>query len=368
MLNVQTLATEPGGQTSAVETSREHVLERLRFQARSCAWIGSPLYERLIGAAADDAAAGGPVWNILEPYAEDPEGTAVVLRFMAAVHRLVLRGQAPELAAFYPSAGGDSGAEGAEDVFLSTVAEHAEALRDDTPQPLQTNEVGRSAALVGGFLVVAERFGLPLNVLEIGASAGLNLRWDHFLYEARGRTWGDPGSPVRLCDFNSEAPPPFHLAATVGARRGCDPGPIDPATDEGATLLLSFVWPDQLARIRLLRGAIEVARQVPAVVDAAPASSWLPRFAAPRDGLTTVVFHSIVRQYLDDDEAALVAGALEAAAGSATHDAPFAYLRMEPDDDDPRMVDVRLTTWPGGDENLLAYSGYHGTSVRWLPQ
>ena len=351
-----------------MEKSREHVLERLRFQARSCAWIGSPLYERLIGAAAEDAAAGGPTWSILEPYAGDPEGTAAVLRFMAAVHRLVLRGQAPELAAFYPSAGGDSSAEGAEDAFLATVAEHAGALRDETAQPLQTNEVGRSGALVGGFLVVAERFGLPLNVLEIGASAGLNLRWDRFLYEARGQTWGDPRSPVRLCDFNSETPPPFHVDATVGARRGCDPRPVDPTTDEGATLLLSFVWPDQLARIRLLRGAIEVARQVPAAVDAAPASSWLRGFAAPSDGLATVVFHSIVRQYLDDDEAAGVTRALEAAAGSATREAPFAYLRMEPDDDDPRMVDVHLTTWPGGDESLLAHSGYHGTSVRWLPQ
>ncbi|MDQ4125573.1 MAG: DUF2332 domain-containing protein, partial [Actinomycetota bacterium] len=241
-----------------------------------------------------------------------------------------------------------------------------EALRADTAQPLQTNEPGRAAALVGGFLTVAERFGLPLNVLEVGASAGLNLRWDRFLYEARGRTWGDPASPVRLCDFNSETLPPFGVDAVVAARRGCDPNPIDPSTDEGATLLLSFVWPDQAGRISLLRGAIEVARDVPATVDREPASSWLRTHARPERGSATVVFHSIVRQYLDEDEATEMDAALEAAAAAATSEAPFAHLRMEPDEDDPKTVEVRLTTWPGGSEELLAHTGYHGTGVRWL--
>ena len=346
---------------------REHVVERLDFQARSCEWIGSPLYARLIGAAAADAAAGGVVWRVLEPYAFDPEGSALVLRFMAAVHRLVLRGVAPDLAAFYPSAGGNAGDEGAERVFLATVAAHEEALRVDTAQPLQTNEVGRAAALVGGFLTVAERFELPLRVLEIGASAGLNLRWDRFLYEARGRTWGDPRSPVRLCDFNTDALPPFDVSALVHSRRGCDPHPIDPATDEGATLLLSFVWPDQLARIRLLRGAIEVARRVPATVDEAPASAWLrDRTSEPAHGVATVVYHSIVRQYLDGEERAAVSDAIDAGGRAATNDAPFGYLRMEPAEDDDRVVEVRSTTWPGGAEELLAHTGYHGTGVRWL--
>jgi hypothetical protein len=276
----------------------------------------------------------------------------------------VLRGDAPALAAFYPSAGGRAG-KGAEVAFLATVAEHEEALRADTAQPLQTNEVGRAAALVGGFLTVAERFRLPLNVLEVGASAGLNLRWDRFLYEARGRTWGDAASPVRLCDFNGEAAPPFDVDATVAARRGCDPRPIDPTTDAGATLLLSFVWPDQPGRIRLLRGAIEVARRVPATVDQEPASSWLRGFAEPKAGVATVAFHSIVRQYLDDEEAAAVGAALEDAAGAATWDAPFAYLRMEPGDD-PKVVEVRLTAWPEGGDELLAHTGYHGNAVRWL--
>jgi hypothetical protein len=360
-----------------VAEARGHVVELLEYQARSCRWIGSPLYERLLDAATADARSGGPVWRVLEPYAGDPEGSALALRFMAAVHRLVLRGEAPRLAVFYPSVGGDTGAPGAEAAFLDAVAEHEATLQRDTEQPLQTNEPGRAAALVGGFLTVADRFGLPLRVLEIGASAGLNLRWDHFLYEARGETWGDPSSPVRLCDFNSEAAPPFHVAASVAERRGCDPRPIDPTTEDGATLLLSFVWPDQLARIRLLRGAIEVARRVPASVDRAPASEWLRRNLGHAGGVATVVFHSIVLQYMDEAEQRAVRDAIERAGGRATSEAPVAYLRMEPDEENPKIVEVRLTTRPGDArrgglgrtaerDELVAHTGYHGNAVRWL--
>ena len=64
--------------------------------------------------------------------------------------------------------------------------------------PVQTNEVGRCAALVGGFLTVAARTGLPLRLCEVGTSAGLNLRFDHYRYESDGRGWGPSPSPVRL--------------------------------------------------------------------------------------------------------------------------------------------------------------------------
>lgn len=350
-----------------MEGARQHVREMVEFQARSCRELGSPLYGTLLEAAAREVGGDGAVWRILEPYAADPEGSALALRFMAAVHRLVLRGQASALADFYPSAGGSRGPDGAAETFLTTVAEHEDGLRRDTAAPLQTNEVGRSAALVGGFLTVAQRFDVPLNVLEVGASAGLNLRWDRYLYEARGATWGDPSSPVRLCSYNTEALPPFDVSATVARRRGCDPAPIDPTTEEGATRLLSFVWPDQVARIRLLRGAIEVARRVPAEVDEAPASAWLrSELSQSRPGEATVVFHSIVLQYMDDEERAAFDAVLAEAGRRATEPAPLTYLRMEPNEEEARYVEVRLTTWPGGRDELLAHSGYHGTAVRWL--
>src|SRR5438034_5449361 len=113
----------------------------------------------------------------------DARASALALRFMGAVHRLVLEGRAPALARHYPSAGGEAGLEGAWAAFRDTLEQHRDTLRALVTSPVQTNEVGRSAALLGGFLLVARETGLPLRLLELGASAGLNLRWDHYRSE-----------------------------------------------------------------------------------------------------------------------------------------------------------------------------------------
>jgi len=70
--------------------ARGRVVERLRRQAGQCEGLGSPLAALLLRAAADDVAAGGPTWTVVEPYAAEPGRAAVALRFLAAVHRLVL--------------------------------------------------------------------------------------------------------------------------------------------------------------------------------------------------------------------------------------------------------------------------------------
>ena len=108
---------------------------------------------------------------------------------MGAVHRVVLVGMAPELARHYPSMNGTPELTECWPAFRATVARHVALLREWICRPVQTNEVGRCAALIGGFLLVARESNLPLRLLEIGSSAGLNLRWDHYFYEAGGAKW-----------------------------------------------------------------------------------------------------------------------------------------------------------------------------------
>src|SRR5216684_432374 len=103
---------------------------------------------------------------------------------MGAVHWLVLEGKVPELALYYPSAGGSRPLEEAWPAFRATVEQNAAALRQLVLHPVQTNEVARSCGLLGGFLMVARETGLPLRLLELGTSAGLNLRWDRYWYQA----------------------------------------------------------------------------------------------------------------------------------------------------------------------------------------
>jgi hypothetical protein len=118
----------------------------------------------------------------------------VALRLMGAVHRLVLRGDAPELAAHYPSAGGRPG--DAWPVFVGVLRDHRDELRRLVKNPVQTNEPGRCVALLGGFLEVARVTGMPLRLLEVGASAGLNLRFDRYRYELGDERWGPEDSPL----------------------------------------------------------------------------------------------------------------------------------------------------------------------------
>lgn len=343
---------------------RDGVAQLLRTQAGYCHQLGSSLYGELLERAAADAEAGGPVWQLLGPHENDPAGSALALRFMGATHRLALEGRAPELARCYPSAGGSVDAGAAWEALRSLLVERAEEVAPLIRRPVQTNEVGRAAGLIGGFLTIAERTALPLRLLEVGASAGLLLRWDRFRYEARGATWGPEDSPVRLCDFNSEAPLPFDAHASVASRQGCDPAPIDPTSEDGRLTLLSYVWPDQVARIRNLRAALEVASRTPAQVHQADAATWLEEtLAEPSAGTATVVYHSIVWQYLSDDQLDRVTAAIETAASRATPEAPFAWLRMEAGGD---IAHVRLSLWPGGADRLVTTCSYHGAAVRWL--
>jgi hypothetical protein len=336
---------------------------RFRLQAEWCQRLGSPLYADLLGEVAREIDRAGPAAAIVAAHEHDPPGSALALRFMGAVHRIVLEGGAPELARYYPSAGGDLDRRGAWPAFQRALAEQASRIRELLSRPVQTNEVGRSAALLGGFLSIVRQTGLPLRLLEIGASAGLNLRWDRYRYESGEEAWGDPASPVRIVDVWGGRPPFLAAEVTIAERRGCDPSPVDLATAEGRLTLLSYLWADQVARIAMLRGALEVAGRLPAEIDRADATEWLElRLAAATPGLATIVFHSIVMQYLTAADRERVTEILAAAGARATAAAPLAWLRMEPGGDE---AEVLLTLWPGGEPRTVATSGFHGRPVRW---
>jgi hypothetical protein len=342
----------------------EVIALRLLKQAEWCEELGSRLYSTLLREAAADVRAEGVCWAILQGHHDDPPGSALALRFLGAVHRLVLQGRAAELAACYPSAGGDADCDELWPRFHAAVQQHAATLRELVHLPVQTNEVGRCGALLGGFLEVARLTGLPLRLLELGAAAGLILRWDHCRYEAGEEGWGDPGSPVRITCAFSDAHPRFEVPVRVLERRGCDASPIDPGTDEGKLTLASYVWPDQMERFRRLAAAFDIARRVPAHVDQANAADWVEAALADRVcGVATVVYHSILWQYLSPEDRARIERAMAAAGEAATGDHPLAWLRFEPAHD---AAEVRLQLWPRGEDRLLARSGFHGKPVCWF--
>jgi hypothetical protein len=347
-------------------TSEEHehpqarVARLVRRQGDACAYLGSPLYAGLLDRVAGDVEAGGPSWWALEPFAAWPSDSAYILRLMGAVHRLVLTDRAPALAPHF-APNGDAAA--AWPHLIQLLEECGDEIRQRAlAQAVQTNEVGRSAALAPAILWASN--GLPLRLLELGASAGLNLRWDAYRYDDY---WGDPASPVRLEHLFEQPRPPFEPAhIEIVERRGCDASPVDPTTEEGRLTLLSFVWPDQAQRFELLRAALDLAPTIPAPVDQANAADWLEHALAERPPDTqamTVVYHSIFWQYLDESDKTRIRSALDEAGARATESAPLAWVRMDPQDE---LARVEATVWPGGETHLLARAGYHGRPVRWV--
>ncbi len=335
--------------------------------AEHCLLTGSPLYHRLLRGAAADIEAGGPCWAVVRGH-ERPWGSAP-LRLMGAVHRLVLCGRAPALAPYYPSVTGVATTppdvpDGVWPAFRDEVRASTTVLRELVSHPVQTNEVGRCAVLASGFLLVARETALPLRLLELGASAGLNLRWDHYRYGSGAAVFGDPESPVHLDEPALRDRPLIGAEAVVTERSGCDLAPVDATSPEGVLTLKSYLWADQVERFGRLEGALQVAGRVPVRLERDSAPRWLAKeLRRPAPGVATVVYHSYLQQYLGPADAARLKLALAGAARRATPQAPLAWLRFEPAGVRGKL---RLSLWPRGLELAIASATDVGREIHWL--
>ena len=338
----------------------------LRTQASHCDTLGSPLYAGLLRHAADDLLAAGPTAAVLDGHLADPGRSALALRMLGGVHALVLTGRAPELAGFYPTAGGS--ADAGPDAALAWPAMRR-VLEAEAPQirawldhPPQTNEVGRGAALAGALCYLVAETARPVRLVELGASAGLNLRADRFWISGAGVSYGDESSPVRMPGGWAGQPPPVRPVDVV-SRTGGDLSPVDPLSQDGRLRLSAYIWADQVARMERLRGALDLAAQVPADLRTEPASATIAGITLV-PGTWTVLWHSIMAQYLDAEQAREVADAVAAVGAAATESARFAHVTLELVKGTPQTP-VELTTWPGGTRRLLGTAPPHGLPVTW---
>lgn len=229
--------------------------------------------------------------------------------------------------------------------------------------PPQTNEVARSAALAAGFHTIAGLTSSPLALLEIGASAGLNLYWNSFGFDLGGvairKTTARPLiAPVW------KGPPPPATRVRVEERAACDRAPIDIRSPADVLRLRAYVWPDQTDRLARLDQALAVAQTSPVPVDRADAADWAEiQLARRRKSVATVLYHSIVWQYLPQNTQQRLRRLIAHAGERAHADAPFIWLRMEPETQ--QAAALRLTAWPYGETLFLADVDYHGRWIRW---
>lgn len=343
--------------------TRDALAEAFRQQAEGCRRMGSELTARLMERCLEDLEAGGPTARLLDHFRGHPWLDAVCQRTLGAVQGLVLAGSAPGLARLHPFAGGTPRWPELGDAFIAAIDEHLDEIAPRMGRQVQTNEVRRCCGLLGGFLDVSRETQLPLRLLEIGSSAGLILFWDRYRYELGAHRWGDPASPLTLaCEWRGPAPA-LDAPASVASRRGCDLDPVDVTEAEGLRFIQSFYWADQPERLALLEGA---ARALPgrAPVVRERAGDFVEReLAELPEGRATVLHHSTMWWYVPPDERARITAAVEAAGARAGRSRPLAWLRSEPPS--PDCVEIRLRTWPGGEDRLLGRAHHHGAWVEW---
>ncbi len=345
------------------DQDRQTVLDAFDKQIVWSEKLASPFMARLLTVLRDDIAAGGASAQLALGWPGDPVADALALRMAGALHALALTESAPALVPCYPPHAAP--VEHLRPVVLDVVRDHHSAIRDFLVSPPQTNEVGRSGVLVGGFLEIAKATGLPLRCLEIGASAGLNTIWDRYHYRLGAVGWGDPQSPVSLAPGWEGPSPPGDVPLRVIERHACDIAPVDLEDPAQRLRLRAYIWADQRERLSRLESAIDLARAHGPRVDQADAAEWVSvKLHEPAAGTATVLYHSVMWQYMPPDAQASIRASLEETGDRATSAAPLAWLRLEPSASGSAF-ELRMTLWPGAREVQLAAAHPHGSSVSW---
>ncbi|WP_309141067.1 DUF2332 family protein [Novosphingobium sp. G106] len=367
-----TARAAPPGPESAPQTpvetrdavTRDGRAELLR-QSGIARDLGSPFVSEVLAAAWRQLDRAPRLAALVSNWPGDPAAAAMAMRLNAGLHALARRGALPDLSALYAGLHANFGR-----AIGAALEVGEETILEWMDHPTQTNEVGRSAAFMAALMTLADGAGMPFELLEFGASAGLNLMLDRYAHDLGGVGAGTPDSPVRVS-------PEWRGAAVVKAPvqihsvRGVDLRPLrleDPFTRER---LLSYIWADHPARAERLCHAIALNLARPPQIERASAAPWLAhQLTQPqREGVCRVVMHSMVLQYLPEAERRAALTSIMAAGARATPDRPFAWIGLEWNSDRTE-VQLRLTRWPGeggetGTSRVLALCHAYGSWIDW---
>lgn len=297
----------------------------------------------------------------LDQWPGDLAADAVIFRLNAGLHALALSGRAPGLAGLYADAPGHAPPSPAtlDRALARALTYHADMLAQWLAHPTQTNEVARAAGLVAALMALNADAPMPCELLEIGASAGLNLNLAHYACRIGNVAAMAPRSPVMLApEWRGHGVPDRPVALTRAV--GVDINPLDVRHESDRERLEAFVWPGEQARSARLRAAIGIAQRHPPLVERGRASHWLAReLAAPQPaGVRRVVFHAMVLQYADPAERRSVEAALAEAGARADATRPLVRIGIEWRAD-RQVVELTITRWGEPDANDMPAVAAH---------
>jgi hypothetical protein len=341
------------------------VHEAIDWQAKHCEKAGAPCTGRVIrGELAileTDTATGRRMANWHGLSLAD----AMPLRVAGGLHWLYLTGEDRRLEPVYAGLLTD---QKAIDAIVADMAVKFDArLMPWLDGPPQTNEAGRSASVMAGLLWLSGKLGPKFELNEIGASAGVNTMMGRYFYDLGGTTAGPSLSRMKIApEWRGPAPPqnPVEIVAV----RGCDLAPVDLTDPDQAMRLKAYVWADATERMARLDTAIELARQAPPEVVQQDAVDFVREMLArpQKEGVTRVLFHTVMWQYLPQASKDAISEMMEAAGAEATAQRPLAWIALETN----RATfahELRVRYWPGGEEAVqLTVAHPHGAWVEWI--
>jgi hypothetical protein len=339
--------------------------ESFRIQAGYCAAMDAPITTRIVTALADALDRDSETGRRVLDWPGEPVADALVLRLTGGLHALHQADVDPALSRVFLGQVTDPDTVRA--TLTATLRNHDSALLPWLDGPPQTNEAGRSAGLMTGLLHIAERYGPRVELLEIGSSAGLNLLIDRYAFDLGGVRTGPADAPLTIHP-EWRGPPPPDAPIEITAVRGVDIAPVDLTDPAAARRLEAYVWVDAVERQERLATAIAMVREHGVRLDRGDAADWVEaRLAEPQvEGVTRVLMHSVVWQYLPPETQARISAAMAAAGDAATTERPLGWVMMEPNRDLHRH-EVRVRGWPGDRPmELVGHTHAHGAWVEGL--
>ena len=351
---IDPLATGP----DAIRTAFENQVAYCRDNgAPNTALVCHALLELL------DTQRGGVTMERVRRWAGPALADALPLRIAGGLHALHLRRDEPGLAPIYDGLRPTD----ATTRVAAALETHDHALLSWLDGPPQTNEAGRSWAFAAAMLRLAEQ-GCPARfaLYELGSSAGINLMMDRYRFNMGGVEVGPATSSMRIApDWRGESPPAGSF--TIVAAEGCDVAPVDLIDPNQALRLRAYIWPELTERFARMDAAVEAAEEAPPAIRKARAGDFVAEVLArpPRPGVTRMIAHSVVWQYVPGEERKAVTTAIEAAGAEASAETPLAWVMLEANRDTHRH-ELTVRWWPGGAEPVkLATAHPHGSWVEW---
>jgi hypothetical protein len=341
-------------------------VDGLSKQAAHCAANGAPITAAVVRAQISlFDPPSTKVGHCLASWPGDALEDALGLRLAGGLHHLHLSGREPLLNGLY--AGQEKDVSG---LVASVVAAHDEALLPWLASPPQTNEAGRSAAVMAALLCLAreEKDVAQFELREIGASAGVNTNMAHYRYRLGDVLVGKTDSSLEIVpEWRGPSPldPEILSEIRISNSIGCDQNPLDLNDEDILLRLKAFVWADAPHRLTTLDRAAQIAKSNPPIVQKMDAADFVDRefnSLVPR-GTMRILFHTIVWQYLPESTRNRILASVRA---SAARGNCVGIIAVETNRE-TMAHEVSVRHWPQGNEvtRLLGTVHAHGKWVQW---